>query len=103
MTIVVIDETGNINEEHSAYVVSTTDGMSFIEEGTNVTLKVYIENLNEDEECEYQWYISPNFGETWNLIDSANSNSYEYVFNYDTWRSSWKTVITIRQINHDEI
>ncbi len=97
LQIVMLDETGNLNEEHKAFVSSSADGKSSIAEGTIIYNKANVENIAEDETCEYQWYYSLDGGENWQIIEDATSEVYGYSLNYDTWRSHWMVIVTIHK------
>ena len=97
LQIVMLDETGNLNEEHKAFVSSSADGRSSIAEGTMIYNKANVENIAEDETCEYQWYYSLDGGENWQIIEDATSEVYGYSLNYDTWRSHWMVIVTIHK------
>ena len=95
MSVLMIDETGNTEMGHKAYATSTFDGMNGVSEGTFISNKVVVENLTENETCEYQWFYSVDGGESWIEIEEADSETYGYVFNFNTWQASWRAVVTI--------
>ena len=95
MSVQMIDETGNLDQEHSAYAVSSMDNMSFIPEGTNVTIKINVDNISDNETCAYQWFTSQDGGTTWQQIEGADLDRYSYIFSYETWKCAWRAVVTI--------
>ena len=96
MSVVMIDETGNVEQGHKAYAVSNIDGQSTVAEGTKVTLKIKVDNLTEEETCEFQWFYSKDGGETWKQIENEIADAFNYTFNFEMWKRSWKAVVTIR-------
>ena len=93
LEVLLIDETGNPLNNHKAYAsVTTVEG-----EETTITQSIIVDNLAEDEHCEYQWYYSLNGGESWELIPEGTTDTNAYVFSFDMWLRSWKAVVTIKK------
>ena len=63
--------------------------------GTAIHMEAQLVNFKEDDVCEYQWYYSPDDGETYIEIPSANQQFYEYLLDAQNCFYRWRIVVTI--------
>ena len=74
--------------------VSTLD-FGGVAMGETCVMNAKVEKLEGYEIGSFNWYYSPDAGETWIRIEDADSSCYEYVMSNDNWYYLWKVEVSV--------